>query len=147
MKRWISIGGASGLIGAVAIATVTFLATSNSKGVDKLRAASAPDHDGKLIMHEWGTFTSFSGSNGVQLGFRPLINEDLPEFVYDRRMQAGVRLFTKGRIRAQIRMETPVTYFYTDEERTVRAKVDFPNGLLTEFYPPVVAMTPKYAAV
>lgn len=144
MKRWISIGWASGLVGTVAIAAVTFLATSNSKAVDKLRTASALNNDGKLIVHEWGTFTSFSGSNGVQLDFRPLINEDLPEFVYDRRLQAGVPLWSKGRIRAQIRMETPVTYFYTDEERTIRAKVDFPNGLLTEFYPPVVAMTPKY---
>ena len=25
----------------------------------------------KLIVHEWGTFTTFSGSNGVHLDFRP----------------------------------------------------------------------------
>ena len=34
-------------------------------------------------------------------------------------------------------METPVTYFYTPVERDVSVRVDFPDGLLTEFYPPV----------
>ena len=144
MKPWNRIGLASGLAGVALFAAITVIGTSSSKAVDKLRTAATVATDGKLIMHEWGTFTSFSGSNGVQLDFRPLINEDLPEFVFDRRMQAGVPLFSKRLIRAQIRMETPVTYFYTDEERTIRAKVDFPNGLLTEFYPPVVAMTPPY---
>lgn len=144
MKPWIRIGWASGLAAAALVALMTVMASSNSRAVDKSVAAVAPSADNKLIMHEWGTFTSFSGSNGVQLDFRPLINEDLPDFVFDRRMQARVPNLTKGRIRAQIRMETPVTYFYTDEERTIRAKVDFPNGLLTEFYPPVVAMSPPY---
>ncbi len=97
---------------------------------------------GELVVHEWGTFTSFSGSNGVQLDFRPLIEDDLPEFVYDRLLQSGTPTFSKSRIRARVRMETPVTYFYTDRERTVRASVEFPQGLLTEFYPPVVSMLP-----
>jgi len=104
--------------------------------------ASVASTGGKLIVHEWGTFTSFSGSNGAQLDFHPLLNEDLPEFVYDRTMQAGIPLLTKSRVRSRVRMETPVTYFYTDRERTVRARVDFPSGLLTEFYPPVVSMAP-----
>ena len=34
-----------------------------------------------LIVHEWGTFTSFSGSDGKLVGFRPN-NQDLPNFVY-----------------------------------------------------------------
>ena len=34
-------------------------------------------------------------------------------------------------------METPVTYFYTDVPRTVNVRVDFPEGLLTEWYPAV----------
>lgn len=94
----------------------------------------------KLIVHEWGTFTSFSGSNGVQLDFRPLVSDDLPGFVLDRSDQTGASLFLKAKIRARVRMETPVTYFYTDRERTVRASVEFPQGMLTEFYPPVLSM-------
>jgi len=32
-------------------------------------------------------------------------------------------------------METPVIYFYADEEQTVDVAVDFPKGLITEWYP------------
>lgn len=39
-------------------------------------------------------------------------------------------------------METPITYFYTDRVRRVKVAVDFPKGLLTEFYPPVRSMMP-----
>ncbi len=99
----------------------------------------------KLIVHEWGTFTTFSGSNGVHLDFRPLLDNELPSFVFDRASQSGqVNWFSKGRLRTRVRMETPVTYFYTDRERTVRAKVEFPKGLLTEFYPPVASMAPVF---
>lgn len=97
-----------------------------------------------LIVHEWGTFTTFSGSNGVHLDFRPLRDQDLPDFVMNRASQSGYIWVGKGRIRTRVRMETPVTYFYTDRERTVQASVGFPKGLLTEFYPPVVSMAPAF---
>ncbi len=103
--------------------------------------------DSRLVVHEWGTFTSFAGSNGVQLEFRPLLDSDLPGFVLNRQRQAGaVSLLTKSSIAAPLRMETPVTYFYTARPRTVRVRVDFPQGLLTEFYPPVRSMQPDYTA-
>jgi hypothetical protein len=39
-------------------------------------------------------------------------------------------------------METPVTYFYAPEAKDVRAFVSFPNGLLTQWFPYVKAMSP-----
>src|SRR6188474_12219 len=42
-----------------------------------------------FIVHEWGTFTSFSGSDSVKLEFRPLVDVDLPRFVLDRARQSG----------------------------------------------------------
>ncbi|MBX3442295.1 MAG: hypothetical protein KF774_07795 [Planctomyces sp.] len=87
----------------------------------------------KLIVHEWGTFTSFSGSDGVQIDYRPLGDNDLPRFVYSDSMLSP---FSKRTIFARQRMETPVTYFYTDVEQDVRVSVAFPGGRLTEFYPP-----------
>ncbi len=36
---------------------------------------------------------------------------------------------------AQMRMETPVLYFYADKEMDVSVKVGFPKGLITEWYP------------
>ncbi len=105
---------------------------------------TADNKTGKLIVHEWGTFTSFSGSDGVSLEYRPLIDEDLPAFVLDRFLQSGQISFSKSLVRSRLRMETPVTYFYTDRERDVNVSVGFPKGLLTEFYPPVQNIEPKF---
>ena len=119
-------------------------ATSSSDGRAESRAPAGLSGDG-LIVHEWGTFTSFSGSDGVRLEFRPLLDEDLPPFVLDRFLQSGLpSLFTKSQVRVRMRMETPVTYFYTDRERDVNVHVRFPEGLLTEFYPPVARMEPSF---
>ncbi|HET6425384.1 MAG TPA: hypothetical protein VFG20_16975, partial [Planctomycetaceae bacterium] len=101
--------------------------------------------DGRFVVHEWGTFTTFAGSDGVQLDFRPLLDADLPSFVLNRERQAGARsMLTKSSLFGSVRMETPVTYFYVDEPRVVEVKVEFPHGLLTEFYPPVRSMLPAY---
>lgn len=96
------------------------------------RAASAD----KLIVHEWGTFTSFAGSNGVNLEYRPLAANDLPYFVHSM-LSGHVNPWAKEEVVAQQRMETPVIYFYTDVPREVRVRVDFPKGVLSEWYPPV----------
>lgn len=112
-------------------------------------SAAAPQaaDDGKLIVHEWGTFTSFAGSDGVKLEFRPLLDNDLPPFVLNRPRQEGLlaplSVLLKRSIPSIQRMETPVTYFYTDREREVNVKVRFPNGLLTEFFPPVQRLLPE----
>src|SRR5205809_192536 len=118
-------------------------------------ALASPTDSGKFIVHEWGTFTSFAGSDGISLEFRPLTTSDLPDFVLDRgkqanlfnqRFTAGDRSIytTKSTVRSLQRMETPVTYFYTDRPRTVDVTVGFPKGLLTEFYPPVRMMFPVF---
>lgn len=102
--------------------------------------------DDKFIVHEWGTFTTFSGSDGVFLDFRPLEanGDDLPSYVLDRGSFSSnvLRFLSKRQLRGRVRMETPVTYFYTDRHRTVDVRVDFPEGLLTEFYPPVREVLP-----
>jgi len=117
---------------------------ANSSAVRAVHAAVDASGDG-LVVHEWGTFTSFSGSDGVRLEFRPLVDEDLPPFVLDRFLQSGVGSpVSKAEIRVRMRMETPVTYFYTTRERHVSARVRFPEGLLTEFYPPVARMEPPF---
>ncbi len=101
---------------------------------------------GDFTVHEWGTFTTFSGSDGVFLDFRPLdVNHnDLPDYVLDRGAlsQNPLRYLGKRLLRGRVRMETPVTYFYTDRHQTVDVRVDFPEGLLTEFYPPVREIAP-----
>lgn len=110
--------------------------------------------DNNYVVHEWGTFTSFSGSDGVTLDFRSVAGDDLPKFVMDRAKQAALnqnrhlvetgKLFTKAVVSSRQRMETPVTYFYTDQERIVDVSVEFPRGLLTEFFPAVRQFGPDY---
>jgi len=112
---------------------------------------AAPQDPPKLVVHEWGTFTSVAGSDGATLDWRPLAGpSDLPSFVYDfsgapKGLRHGRAVepctqepnhqLCKGCTQGTIRMETPVLYFYADRETTVSVKVDFPQGKITEWYP------------
>lgn len=92
----------------------------------------------RLIVHEWGTLTSIAGSDGLALEWRPLTAPgELPGFVYNMQgLGSGLRYpIGKADLKGLIRMETPVIYFYADREATVSVKVDFPKGLITEWYP------------
>ncbi len=144
MLRIVVIGSIAAFVGACLIEVRPF----DSSAGRQLAAAegSAKSGGGGLVVHEWGTFTTFSGSDGVFLDFRPLANEvsDLPDFVFDRANSSPHPIASKKRIRGRVRMETPVTYFYTDRVREVDVKVGFPEGLLTEFYPPVQQMLPAF---
>jgi len=102
------------------------------------------------VVHEWGTFTSLQGGDGEQIHWKPGIGVDLPKFVYLYLDSAGneaaaqsAGLFTKRVQYAKQRMETPVLYFYSDNDLAVDVSVDFPNGLHTEWYPRVSAMGPR----
>jgi hypothetical protein len=94
------------------------------------------------VAHEWGTFTSVQGADGVLLPWNPLETAPLPRFVYDwnkpglnRRPASALNRDTKSVFITLQRMETPVIYFYSDDERTVDVTVRFPQGLITEWYP------------
>ena len=41
------------------------------------------------------------------------------------------------------KMETPVIYFYSKTPRRVRVDVDFPGGLITQYYPSVADFSPR----
>ena len=93
-----------------------------------------------LVAHEWGTFTSIAGEDGMALDWRPLAaTNDLPAFVHDMAATinaGGLRHeCIKCDLTAKIRMETPVLYFYTDRDTDVTVRVDFPKGTITEWYP------------
>ena len=111
---------------------------------------AAPQEAPKVVVHEWGTFTSVAGADGASLDWRPLAGpSDLPSFVYDisgppRGLRHGRAVPAcdhkepnecKGCMTAAVRMETPVLYFYSDRETTMSVKVDFPKGKITEWYP------------
>lgn len=107
-----------------------------------------------LVVHEWGTFTSIAGKNGVAIDWRPLNGaSDLPKFVYTATGENGYRqtygskfeASQKGHVVAKVRMETPVIYFYTQKEMEVDVSVDFPRGQITEWYPQAGVVNGNFA--
>src|SRR5437870_9804016 len=93
-----------------------------------------------LVVHEWGTFLSVQGSDGVTLGGMVDSEEVLPSFVEERGLASWQRthIFSK--------METPVTYFYTDRPCDVQVRVDMPKGVLTHWFPNVCQYGPNPSA-
>jgi hypothetical protein len=105
--------------------------------------------NGGYVAHEWGTFTSVQGADGVPLEWNPLTSSQLPGFVHDWSKPLGDprRHLTgfggKTAFRTLQRMETPVIYFYADSPQTVDVTVKFPQGLVTEWYPQVTEIGPS----
>ena len=111
--------------------------------------------------HEWGTFTSLVGSNGVTQNGMYHEDEPLPAFVHPFGVTQrdlpppfspprrpcrfkgcfGDDFFEQNAITQK--METPVIYFYTDAQVTVDVNVRFPEGVVTETYPAPVETSPR----
>jgi len=103
----------------------------------------------QLVVHEWGTFTSLQGSDGVPLKWNPLESSKLPGFVYNwvnpglgRRPTGMLALGAKNVLVTLQRMETPVVYFYASKETRVDLTVRFPNGGITEWFPQAADVGP-----
>lgn len=119
--------------------------------------------------HEWGTFTSLVGSDGKTQNGMYHEDEALPSFVHgfgelgilaiappdqpappppppERRPPCRSKgCFDEGFLESNIvtqKMETPVIYFYSDQARTVRVNVRFPEGIITETYPGPIETLP-----
>jgi len=127
---------------ALVLLTVAMVGTSGQLGSQQSMATS-PD----LKVHEWGTFTSVAGPDGSSVEWAPLNGpSDLPCFVTVLNPRSLKTRFngTLSSIKATVRMETPVLYFYSPYAETVHASVRFPSGLITEWYP---ASTPIAAGI
>src|SRR5207248_623516 len=70
------------IIKLVLVSLVVVTATS-AVAIKLRRSAVAKASKDSLIVHEWGTFTSIAGKDGVALEWRPLNGStDLPKFVH-----------------------------------------------------------------
>jgi hypothetical protein len=108
------------LIPVLAVSATAFLIADGTR----------PTDDTGLTVHEWGTFTSIAGDDGMAVNWMPLDGPtDLPCFVY--RFEHGA----KANLAGTVRMETPVMYFYGPGAMAADVRVDFPNGFITEWYP------------
>jgi hypothetical protein len=116
----------------VLLSLVIFAVTSRSSII-------GPGAGSNLVVHEWGTFTSVTGREGQPMIWRPLkFESDLPSFIYSidkGQSWRGLQYPSKSGLPVRVRMETPVLYFYAQQEMTATVKVGFPNGKITEWYP------------
>ena len=131
---------------AVGVLALVIAAIVSIKGIRILASNGAASNaaqknamgDNRLVVHEWGTFTSIAGKDGIALDWRPLNGPtDLPKFVHTiQDGKKGLRpVLDKRTLEATVRMETPVLYFYSGNEMDVAVKVAFPKGKITEWYP------------
>jgi hypothetical protein len=99
--------------------------------------STAPDY----ILHEWGTFTTLSASNGTQLPGVQIEEEPLPEFVLNHagmehpQWMRAVKGWRRPLAGVTVRMETPVIYFYTKDAFDVHVDVGFKGGSISQWYP------------
>jgi hypothetical protein len=102
----------------------------------------------RLVIHEWGTFTSLQDEAGRTITGANSDDEPVPEFVHRiseliPRPTELAPVYKKGvpRTHSQVRMrlETPVLYFYPPagqrEPLHANVQVGFRGGWLTEYYP------------
>ena len=116
---WLGMLAACGLVGATV-------------------AAKSKSPDDPLVVHEWGTFLSMNGSDGVTLDGMYHEEHALPDFVHARsRDQLHIRS-------SDLKGETPVIYFYTQQPRKVSVKVGFPQGVWTQWYPQAQKVGPSW---
>ncbi|MEO5913560.1 MAG: hypothetical protein ABIS50_04970 [Luteolibacter sp.] len=113
-------------------------------------------------LHEWGTFTTVSGSDGTLLSGLEREEETLPAFahahiglengqfpdmaeasrIYQKHGTLGIPSSFKGLGKrpltgVTVKMETPVIYFHSNENAPIHAKVKvgFNGGTISQWYP------------
>ncbi len=126
--------------------SILLLATTGALGVISIAAAhSRSPHPDASIVHEWGTFTTVAGLDGRAIDWVPFGGPtDLPCFVEHLgrdpvtkyvASNGQVQVYDgRSSLRAKVRMETPVLYFYGPRS-SVNVRVRFPHGVMTEWYP------------
>lgn len=117
-------------------------------------------HASAYQLHEWGTFTSVSGSDGVLLSGLQREEVELPAYVHAHfgfeNGQQPQREKLESVIKSQgypafpsmnkglgkrpvsgvtVKMETPVIYFHSNEAFRAKVKVGFEGGTISQWYP------------
>ncbi len=95
-------------------------------------------------LHEWGTFTTVAGSDGVLLSGLQREEAPLPIFTHSHEgMENGnfnlssmrSKGFTRPLRNVTVKMETPVIYFHSDKAFDATVKVGFDGGSISQWYP------------
>src|SRR3954468_17268567 len=78
---------------------------------------TSPAPAGDLVVHEWGTFTSFQDETGLAFTGINAEDEPLPDFCHKIQWNSAIDRFpskaaTRGHPDITMRLETPVIYFH-----------------------------------
>lgn len=144
------------------LAGAASFAHAHSKTGTKVQARAQSD---AFVVHEWGTFTAVQGSDGlVQEGLHHE-EESLPDFVHGRdplteqgpgmpgpRPRRPIKAIdfeaeTTGVRSVTQKMETPVLYFYAPSPLKIHVSVDFPQGIISQYYPAPTRFSPPINSV
>jgi hypothetical protein len=99
-------------------------------------------------VHEWGTFTSVQGSDGVALGGLHHEDEALPYWVHRRNWSDPYNYYFEMLPEEPLQqLETPVLYFYSDEKLAVRVNVGFPQGIVGQWFPDATSFGPAVGEI
>lgn len=130
--------------------TLVFLVAIAAGSID---ASAQPP----LVVHEWGTFTSFQDSQGRTIAGINVDDEPVPQFVHRLKdlpiytTQSLPARWSQGAPRCHsdvtMRLETPVAYFYPSADfkpQAIEVQATFVGGWLTEFFPKAQSETPGF---
>ncbi len=125
------------LFSAVLTTSLALTSAPFTRAAPNDKAEEATSSPAALEVHEWGTFTVLQGSDGniIEWYQAPAKLVDLPPFVRRSNIVMGKSGTSFGRLDT-VRMETPVLYFYPEKEMDVTVSASFPNGRITEIFPP-----------
>ena len=104
--------------------------------------SDAPIADG-LAVQEWGTYTSVQASDGHALGGLHHEDETLPAFVQRRNWSDRSNYYFENLAEEPLQqLETPVLYFWSKKAQDVQVQIDFPQGVVGQWYPDATKFSP-----
>ena len=149
------------------VMTVVVAALALAGGARALQASSGFKSKDSFVVHEWGTFTSVQGSDGVSLAGLQHEEEALPAFVHGRdplaeaerqsssnpggaypcRFKCAFSQLLNAIPLVTQKMETPVLYFHSSQARPVELSVQFPLGVISQYFPNPTSFLPEIGQV
>jgi hypothetical protein len=118
-------------------------ATSADHGHPTDAAAPPQAAAGKLLVQEWGTYTSVQASDGHTLTGVHHVDEGLPSWVHRRNFTDPSNYYFEQLPEEPLQqLETPVLYFWSPSPQAVSVQVTFPQGVMGEWYPDATQFAP-----
>ncbi|MBF0313144.1 MAG: hypothetical protein HQK50_00655 [Oligoflexia bacterium] len=145
-----------GVLGSILLGSALYIMP-----FQKVFSTDHDDTDKDFTVHEWGTFTSLQGADGKVLEGMHHEEEHLPPFVHGRcKISSSTSSIYKDDFKCiemllppfslqgvTQKMETPVLFFYSKVPVEAQVKVDFPKGIISQWYPTAASFFPPISGI